>query len=687
VTDRAAPDDLARRAAELRERIAWHRKRYYVDDDPEISDAEYDALERELRAIELERPDLVTADTPSARIGGEPASGFATFRHPTPLLSLDNAYDEGELREWEARLRRTIGSLQPTYVAEPKIDGLSIAVHWRDGVLERAVTRGDGEVGEVVTANVRTIRSIPLRLARPVAALEARGEIFLSRDAFRELNRQREEAGEPSFANPRNAAAGTVRLLDARVTASRRLDCHFYALARIEQTAFGPPQTHAAALELLGDLGLRTNPLRRSCTGLDGVLSYYEWLRERRDALAYEIDGIVVKVNEMDLRDRAGATSKFPRWAVAWKFPAQQATTRVRDIVVQVGRTGKLTPVAELEPVSLAGTIVSRATLHNEDDVARKDVRVGDVVWIEKAGDVIPQVIKSVPAQRLPDAVPFRMPTECPVCGAAAVRDEGEAARYCTNAACPAQRRERLLHFASRPGMDIQGLGDALVGQLVAEEIVRDASELYALDAARLTELERMGQKSAANLLAQIEASRRLPLHRLVYALGIRHVGERAARKLASGLGSLAAIAEAPLEALETLEDVGPKTATNVREFFEQPLNLDLVRRLEAAGVNTIALAEERRMQPEGSVPLRGKTFVLTGTLPQRTREEARSAIEDLGGRVVQSVSRKTDFVVAGADAGSKLARARELGIAILDPDEFDRLLRSAQATWAPGGS
>ncbi len=675
MTRGAPPDPAARRAAELRAEIARHRKLYYVDDDPEISDAQYDELERELLRIERERPDLVTPDSPTCRVGGEAAGGFAPFRHPTRLLSLDNVYDEAELHEWEARLRRVIGSAEPTYVAEPKIDGLSIAVHWREGRLERAVTRGDGEVGEVVTRNVRTIRSVPVRLARGIRALEARGEIFLSREAFRELNRQREEAGEAPFANPRNAAAGTVRLLDARVTAARGLDCHFYALARIEHDGVPAPTTHEAALVLLEELGLHTNPLRRSCTDLDGVRAYYDWLRERRPTLAYEIDGVVVKVNEIDLRERAGSTTKFPRWAAAWKYPAEQVTTRVRDIVVQVGRTGKLTPVGVLEPVTLAGTVVSRATLHNEDEVARKDVRVGDVVRIEKAGDVIPQVVQALLDRRPADAVPFRMPTACPVCGSAADRGEGEVARYCTNAACPAQRRERLLHFASRTAMDIQGLGDALVGQLVARDLVHDSADLYALDAARLTELERMGEKSAANLVAQIESSRHLPLHRLIHALGIRHVGERAARTLAAGLGSIEAISAAPRETLEALDDVGPKTATNVRSFFDQPANVDLVRRLAAAGVNTVALDEERRHHVEPDARLHGKRFVLTGTLARHTRDEAREAIERLGGRVAQSVSRKTDFVVAGEDAGSKLDRARELGIPVLDAEQFEQLL------------
>jgi DNA ligase (NAD+) len=667
-------DRAARRAAELRAEIARHRKRYYVDDDPEISDAEYDALERELARIERERPDLVTPESPTRKVGGEAAPGFATFRHPTPLLSLDNVYDEEELREWEARLGRALGSAAPSYVAEPKIDGLSIAVHWRDGTLERAVTRGDGEVGEVVTANVRTIRSIPDRLAHPVGALEARGEIFLSRDAFAQMNRQREEAGETPFANPRNAAAGTVRLLDARITATRGLDCQFYALARLEDASMRAPDTHEAALGLLTELGLPTNPLRRTCAGLDEVRSYYDGLRERRASLPYEIDGVVVKLNELELRERAGATTKFPRWAVAWKYPAEQVETRVRDIVVQVGRTGKLTPVVVLEPVTVAGTVVSRATLHNEDEVSRKDVRIGDLVRIEKAGDVIPQVVRTLLDARPAGTEPFQMPTSCPVCGSAAERGADEVARYCTNAACPAQLRERLLHFASRTGMDIQGLGDALVGQLVGAELVRDPADLYALDAPRLAQLERMGEKSATNLVAQIEASRHLPLYRLVYALGIRHVGERSARTLSAGLSSIDAIAAAPLDELQALDDVGPKTASNVRTFFDQKANVDLVRRLARAGVNTRAL-EEERSTAEADARLQGKTFVLTGTLRGRTRDDARAAIERLGGRVASSVSRKTDYLVAGEEAGSKLDRAKELGIPVLDADEFERFL------------
>jgi len=672
------PPQTRERAEELRRLIAYHRKRYYVDDDPELTDAEYDALERELGEIEKAWPVLITEDSPTQRVGGQPAEGFPTYRHATPLLSLDNAYDEGDLREWEARLLRVLGDERPTYVVEPKIDGLSISVHYRDGQLERGVTRGDGEVGEVVTANVRTIRSIPERLERPVRFLEARGEIFMPRHAFAGLNLQREAAGQPPFANPRNAAAGAVRLLDPRITAERKLDCFFYSAAAVEGDPSGAgaaPLRQAEALALLRELGLPINPLHRKCEDLQQVLEYVEQMRSQRDELDYEIDGVVVKVDEPELRERAGATSKFPRWAVAVKYPAEQASTRVRAIAVQVGRTGKLTPVAELEPVRVAGSTVSRATLHNEDEVARKDVRAGDTVRIEKAGEIIPQVIRVELDQRPAGTQPFRMPEACPVCGSDAVREEGEVARYCTNAACPAQSREKLLHFASRQGMDIQGLGDALVEQLLSNGLVRDIADLYGLEPDRLAELSRMGPKSAANVVAEIEASRSRPLHRLIYALGIRHVGERAARILAGRLGSLEALAAAEAERLQQLEEIGPKTAAAVRRFFDQAANRDLIERLVSRGINTVALDEERITEAPGDSPLAGKTVVITGTLPQRSRDEAREAVRARGGRVAGSLSKKTDLVVAGESAGSKLDKARELGLRVIGPEEFEQLL------------
>jgi DNA ligase (NAD+) len=665
------------RITELRELIAHHRRRYYVEDDPEISDAQYDELERELRRLETAHPELITPDSPTQRVGGEPAERMKTFRHATPLLSLDNAYDESELRDWQRRLLRALGDARPEYFVEPKIDGLSIAVHYFEGKLECGVTRGDGLVGEDVTPNIRTIRSIPRRLKRP-ASLEARGEVFMPRSAFAELNRRRAAEGRSLFANPRNAAAGSVRLLDSKITAARRLDCYFYGLESVDDRL---PTRHDEGLELLRELGLPTNPLNEVCADLEQVLAFFNGLSGKRADLEYEIDGAVLKVNQIELRAKAGATSKFPRWAIALKYPAQQATTRVARIVVQVGRTGKLTPVAELEPVLLAGTTVARATLHNEDEVARKDVRVGDMALIEKAGEIIPQVVKVVPAKRPRGARRFKMPRACPVCGAAAVRDEGEVARYCTNAACPAQQRERLLHFASRGGMDIQGLGDALVAQLLEGKLVRDVTELYELTAEQLAGLERMGQKSADNLLAQIDESRRRPLSRLIFALGIRQVGERAGKLLAGRFESLRALADASENDLESLADIGPKTAATIRTFFDQPANRELLERLEQAGVNTQALPEERAAEPPSASPFGGKTVVLTGTLPGRSRTEAKALIESLGGKVAGSVSKKTDLVIAGESAGSKLEKARKLGIEIMDPDHFERLLQPGSDT------
>jgi DNA ligase (NAD+) len=668
-------EEPKRRAAELKELIAHHRKLYYVDNDPEISDEEYDRLERELREIEQAHPELVTFDSPTRRVGGEPAEGFETFAHATPLLSLDNVYNEQELQEWQQRLLRAVGKEMTGYVVEPKIDGLSIAVHYKDGILMRGVTRGDGRIGEDVTANVRTIRSIPLRLTRPVASLEARGEVFMPRRAFEELNRARIEQGEQPFANPRNAAAGAVRLLDPRITAARRLDCYFYALPAIAGDA---PATHEEGLARLRDLGLRTNPLNEACADLSGVMARFEALQALRDSLDYEIDGVVVKVNDVELQAKAGATSKFPRWAVAMKYPAQQATTRVLSITVQVGRTGKLTPVADLEPVPLAGTTVARATLHNEDEVSRKDVRVGDSVLIEKAGEIIPQVVKVVISKRVPGAESFEMPDSCPVCGSRAVREEGEAARYCSGASCPAQLRERLLHFASRAAMDIQGLGVALVDQLCEQGMVRDAADLYNLNRQELMALERMGEKSADNLLAQIEASKQRPLHNLLFALGIRHVGERAASILAAELRSVEALASTEPDKLVELDEIGPKTAAAVSHFFDQPHNRELVERLSNAGLTLKPSTTPADLADAVRSPFSGKTVVLTGALPGRSRREAKELIESLGGRVAGSVSRKTDLVIAGEGAGSNLDKARRLGLRIISAQEFDRALNSA---------
>jgi DNA ligase (NAD+) len=669
----AAKPEPSARAAELRERIAHHRKKYYVDDAPEISDAEYDALERELAELEKEHPELITPDSSTQRVGGEASAAFVNIRHRTPLLSLDNAYSDDDLRAWDERLTRSIGRPVDRFVVEPKIDGLSIALWYRDGSLERAVTRGDGLVGEDVTANVRTIRSIPGRLTRKLPFLEARGELFMPLASFRALNESRQSAGETPFANPRNAAAGSVRLLDANITAQRKLDALFYVLAEVEGE--NGPATHSDALALLDALGLRVNSQNAICRSIEEVLAAIEAIRGLRDRLEYLIDGAVVKVDELDLQRRAGSTSKFPRWAIAYKYPPDQAQTQVRDIVVQVGRTGALTPVAELAPVLLAGTTVSRATLHNEDEVARKDVRVGDTVVIEKAGEIIPQVMRVVMEARPSGAKPFVMPSRCPACGSLAVREDGEVASRCTGASCPAKRREALLHFASRPGMDIQGLGDALVDQLLSKELVRDVADVFALAADALANLERMGMKSAANVVGEIAAAKTRPLHRLLFALGIRHVGERAARVLASSFGSIDALEDAPAATLERIPEIGRKTAAAVRTFFDQPGNRELVKRLAQAGVRTVAASEELARKPQAGSTFAGKTVVLTGSLPGMSRDEAKARIEAFGGRVSSSVSKKTDFVIAGDEAGSKLDKAVQLGVRVLTPAEFARML------------
>lgn len=666
---RQAAEQAAEQAAKLREEIAYHRKRYYVDQDPAISDGEYDRLERQLVELENEFPSIRTDDSPSLRVGGEPAQGFAPFRHRTPMLSLDNVYDEQELREWDARLVKHLGARERQYMVEPKVDGLSIAVHYREGVLVQAATRGDGEVGEDVTANVRTIRSIPLRLIEPIAELEVRGEVFLSKSSFERLNRQRAERGAALFANPRNAASGQLRRLDSRITASVALDCFFYAMAFHSD---GVPTTHSMGLQLMARLGLKTNPGNQLCRTFDEVLAYFARLESERASLDYEIDGAVVKLDDLEGREIAGSTSKFPRWAVAFKYPAQQATTTVRGIVVQVGRTGKLTPVAELQAVQLAGTTVSRATLHNEDEIERKDVRVGDTVLIEKAGEIIPQVVKVIASRRPDGSRPFRMPSRCPICASPVVREEGEVASYCTGASCPAQLRERLRHFAARGAMDIQGLGQALIEQLTDREMVADIADLYALDVDDLAALDRMGEKSAANLVSQLDASRSRPLHRVLFGLGIRHVGARAARSLASAFESLDALLEAEQEVLEAIDEIGPKTASAFRGFVEQPAGRELIRRLRQAGLE---MRVEAATAGAKQSTFSGKTFVLTGKLPSRSREEAKQLIEVRGGRVAGSVSARTDYLVAGDDAGSKLIRAKQLGVQVLEPARFEQML------------
>lgn len=665
---------IEERIRKLRDEIEFHNYRYYVLDDPVISDAEYDALMRELVELEAEHPELVTPDSPTQRVGAAPAEAFAPVVHRSPMMSLANVYSVEELRAFDTRVRKALGGEPVEYVAELKIDGLAVSLAYEDGKFVRGATRGDGTTGEDVTHNLKTIRSIPmrLRLDRPVS-IDVRGEVYMIRREFRKLNEERRAAGEPLFANPRNAAAGSLRQLDPKVTAARPLDIFVYGIGYMSGAGSAVPETHLEALGLLKEAGFRTNPNTRLCRTIDEVVDYCAHWGERRDTLDYEIDGVVVKVNSLAQQERLGATARSPRWAVAYKFPARQATTKVRDIIVQVGRTGTLTPVAVLDPVELAGSTVSRATLHNEDIIRAKDIRIGDTVVVEKGGDVIPEVVKVVTERRTGAEREFRMPAKCPECGADVVRLEGEAASRCVGGmACPAQVREGILHFASRDAMDIEGMGPSLVAQLLDAGLVKTVADIYDLKLDDIARLERMGKKSAENLLRAIERSKSHPLHRLLFALGIRHVGERSARDLAEHFGTMDRLAAATYDELTDVPDVGPKVAESVLAFFREPRNREILRRLADAGVN---MKETEKAAPSAESPLAGKTVVLTGTLERFTRKEAEEAVLARGGKVSSSVSRKTDYVVVGKDPGSKYDKARELGVTILDEHEFERLL------------
>ena len=670
-----AADEIER----LREEIRHHEELYYVYDSPELSDADYDALLARLQRLEEEHPALVTEDSPTRRVGGRPAEGFDSYEHRRPMLSLDNSYNLEDLRAFDERCRRLADGRAFDYVAELKIDGLSISLHYEAGLLVRGVTRGDGRRGEDVTQNVRTIRSVPLKLRRAgekgglsagsLADFEVRGEAYLSRREFERINAAREEAEEPRFANPRNAAAGTIRQLDPQVVAARRLDLFAYDLLAGERKAF---DSHWHALDWLAAAGFRVGE-RELCAGIEAVIEFCNRMEARRDELEYEIDGVVVKVNSTALQDEFGATSKSPRWAIAYKYPARQATTRINDIVVQVGRTGALTPVALLEPVQLAGTTVSRATLHNEDEIKRLGVRVGDWVTIEKSGEIIPKVLGVVKSRRPRKTTPYEFPTACPVCGGVVSRPEGEVVSRCVAADCPAQLKARLLHYASRRAMRIEGLGDALAEQFVQTRLVRDVADLYRLDLGTLAGLERMAEKSAANLLAQIEASKGRDLPQLVFALGLRHVGERTAALLARAFPSLDRLAAATVEELDAVPEIGLTVAESVRDWFDDEGNRALVRRLrDEAGVRTELAGGGRGAADERFA---GKQFVLTGKLESMTREEAAAAVEARGGRVTSSVSKKTDFVVAGGEAGSKRDKAEALKVTILGEQEFKKML------------
>ena len=675
VTTDPALEAERRRVEELRRLIDYHNYRYYVLDDPEISDAEYDRLMQELRELEARHPEWVTPDSPTQRVGAPPAAGFTPVRHQIPLLSLDNAFSPEDLAAWEARLTRALGRRPTAYVVELKIDGLAVALTYRDGVLVRGATRGDGWTGEDVTANLRTIRAIPLRLRQPVS-VDVRGEVYMVRSAFERLNREREAAGEPLFANPRNAAAGSVRQLDPSITAQRPLSIFTYTLAAVEGAP--RPETQWESLAFLRELGLRTNPHVKRCATLDEVVETIQYWSEHRHEVDYDTDGIVVKVDRIDEQEQLGATSHAPRWAIAYKFPAEQAVTRLVDIGVNVGRTGAVTPYAVLEPVRVAGSTVSRATLHNEDYIREKDIRIGDMVVIQKAGDVIPELVRVLPERRTGEEKIFQMPERCPVCGARIYRPPGEAVARCMGASCPAQLVEGLIHFGSRDAMDIDGLGPALVRQLVDRGWVKDAADLYHLQVQDLARLERMGTKSASNLVAAIEASKGRGLERLLFALGIRLVGQRAAQDLARQFGSMERLRRATREELLAVNEVGEKMADSILRWFGEEQNQRLVDRLAEAGVVMTATTLPAAGRA-AALPWQGLTFVLTGTLEGWTRSEATKLIESLGGQVAGSVSRKTDYVVVGADPGSKLEKARELGRPILDEAGFRAMLEEAQ--------
>ncbi|MFP4250289.1 MAG: NAD-dependent DNA ligase LigA [Armatimonadota bacterium] len=667
---------------EARERIEaltgelnYHNYRYYVLDDPEISDAQFDAMLVELKRLEEQYPELARPDSPTQRVGAEPSDQFATVEHELPMLSLDKSFDETELIGFDRRLKRHLGLDEDEairYVCELKIDGLAVSLLYEDGVLTRGATRGDGRRGEDITANLRTVRSIPLRLqGEPPAVIEVRGEVYLPISEFERINAERAASDEPLFANPRNCAAGSVRQLDPTITASRRLDIFCFGTGIVEGTSF---DTHTEELELLRELGCKLNPNVQVVGSIEEARDFCVGWIDRRGELDYEVDGVVVKTDSVALQQQAGATSHGPRWATAFKFPAVEAETVVREIEVTVARTGQLTPVAVMEPVFVDGSMVSRAVLHNEDEVARKDIRVGDHVIIRKAGDVIPEVVKALPDRRTGDEEPFEMPANCPVCGTEVERVEGEAATRCPNLNCSARRLSLLTHWGARNAMDIDGLGEVVAAQLLDRALVDRPEDLYTLTAEQVAELDRMAEKSAQNLIDAIEASKSRGLEQLIHALGILHVGRTAAARLAERYSSLREIADASQEELEEVPEIGPKIAESIVRYFTRPENADLPERLEELGVDTTRHDPE---EGEGTA-LAGLTFVFTGALEQMTRAEAQEMVENLGARATSSVSGNTDYVVAGPGAGSKLEKARELGVEVLDEDEFLEMVGDA---------
>lgn len=662
--------EISSEIEDLRTQLRHHEHQYYVLDAPEITDAEYDVLMRRLQKLEAENPALVTPDSPTQRVGGKPREGVAKAAHSSAMLSLDNALDETELRAFDARVSELLGGAAYRYVAELKMDGLSLATRFRSNVLQQAITRGDGSIGEDVTENARTIRSLPLRVAAD-RTFEVRGEVIMARKAFERLNAERDAQSLPRFANPRNAAAGSLRMLETSVTASRRLD--YYAYFLLDETGGPIFDSHWESLDWLAAQGFQVNRLRRICETVEDAIAFCREFDEKRDNLPYEIDGVVIKVDSTPQQRQLGYTAKAPRWAIAFKYAARQAETEVLDVLVQVGRTGALTPVAVLAPQVVSGVTVSRATLHNEDEIARLGLQIGDRVLVERSGDVIPKVVRVTQEGEI--RRPFVMPNECPVCGGRVVREEGEAASRCINLNCPARLKESIRHFASRGVMAIDGLGDVLIDQLVEQGLVRSVSDIYSLTAEQVAALERMGTKSATNLVENIAASRQMPLPRVLGALGIRFVGERTAELLADEFGSMDRIVGASPEELQSAQEVGPKVAESIAAFFREPHNAELVERLRLAGLKFDHVVKKK----EGG-KLKGLTFVLTGTLPTLSRDEAKKRIEDAGGKVAGSVSGKTSFVVAGEEAGSKLEKAVALGIPVLDEASLSEMLETQNA-------
>lgn len=660
------------RADELREQINLHNYRYYVLDDPHVPDSEYDRLMRELQGLEAQYPDLISADSPTQRVGAQPLDGFGEVQHQVPMLSLDNAFSDQEMIDFDRRVKERLGSDHAiAYSAEPKLDGLAISLRYEQGVLVQGATRGDGSKGEDVTQNVRTIPSVPLRLLGDdwPEVLEVRGEIYMPLAGFNQLNIRAQANGEKGFANPRNAAAGSLRQLDPRITTQRPLAMYCYGFGEISS---GPlAATQSESIRRLADWGLRVSPEMRVVNGVEGCLEYYAQIEERRSSLDYDIDGVVFKVDSFQFQQQLGFVSRAPRWAIAQKFPAQEEMTQLLAIDIQVGRTGALTPVARLQPVTVAGVTVTNATLHNEDEIKRKDIRVGDTVIIRRAGDVIPQVVRSIPEQRPQDAQPFQMPVQCPECGSDVIRDEAEAVIRCSGGLfCPAQRREAIKHFAARRAMDIEGLGDKLVDQLVTVGLVKTPADLYRLELSALQSLERMGKKSAENLLEALEKSKQTTLGRFLFALGIREVGETTANSLANYYGTLDRLMQADVEALQRVPDVGPVVAQHLETFFKQAHNQEVIQDLLNAGVRWAPIS----VPDEASQILAGKTFVITGTL-SAPRDEIKQKLLNLGAKVTGSVSKKTDYLIAGADAGSKRSKAESLGITILDESALEHLL------------